>query len=218
MTDIRVTIFDDSAAIRDSLSILLSNSPGTVLCGAFPDVMNLRSAIEATRPEVILMDIDMPGLNGIEAVRMIRTFNAEVQILMMTIFDDDDKIFDAICAGANGYLLKSQSLDKILDAIREVKDGGSPMSSSIARKVLVLFQQNNPVKPTEEFHLTAREKDVLTCLVEGDSYKMIADRLEIGYATVNTHVKSIYKKLHVNSVAEAISKAMKNKLTSLIGL
>ena len=155
----------------------------------------------------------MPGLNGIGTVKLIKAAFPETPILMLTVFDDDQKIFDAICAGADGYMLKNRSLDKLLDAVREVQQGGAPMSPSIAKRVLQLFQNQNSFKTSEEFNLSNREKEVLGLLVDGASYKMIADKLTIGYDTVHSHIKKIYKKLHVNSMSEAVSKALKNKLT-----
>ncbi|MFI5172519.1 MAG: response regulator [Chitinophagales bacterium] len=210
--DIRVTLFDDNERLRDSLSMTFSKTRGYVLAGAFADCSNVEIAIEATKPDVILMDIDMPGMNGIEAVKLIRTTNKDVQVLMMTVFDDDEKIFDAICAGANGYVLKSTSLVTLLEFVKEVHEGGSPMSPAIARKVLTIVQQKNPAKKEEDpYDLSDREKEVLKWLVEGDSYKAIADKLFISYSTVNSHIKNIYKKLHVNSMSEAVSKVLKGK-------
>lgn len=213
MADIRVTMFDDNQRIRESLTMLFKNAPGFVFCGAYPDCSNVVDHIAIEKPDVVLMDIDMPGLNGIGAVKLIKESNPELCVLMLTVFDDDQKIFDAICAGADGYILKKTSLERLLDAVREAHQGGAPMTPSIARKVLALFQNKNTIKPNDEFNLSAREKDVLALLVDGASYKMIADKLEIGYDTVHSHIKRIYKKLHVNSMSEAVAKALRNNLT-----
>src|SRR5262245_59062185 len=161
MADIRVTIFDDNNDIRDSLAILFNTTPGFILGGAFNHANNAADHIEATLPDVVLMDIDMPGISGIQAVGHVRKVFPHLQIIMLTIFQDDDKIFDAICAGANGYVLKTRSLDEIISAVREVVAGGSPMSPSIARKVLELFQKNVSHAGDDNYLLTPREKEVL---------------------------------------------------------
>jgi DNA-binding NarL/FixJ family response regulator len=212
MADIKVIIFDDNKRIRESLEILFSHTKGFACSGTFPDCNTLLQNIDAAKPDVVLMDIDMPGMNGIDAVKKIRSKHAELEILMLTVFDDDQKIFDAIVAGANGYILKNRSLNRLMDAVKEVHEGGAPMTPSIAKKVLKLFQQANKPETSEEFNLSVREKEVLALLVKGASYKMIADQLKIGYDTVHSHIKNIYKKLRVNSMSEAVAKAIKNKL------
>ncbi len=212
MPDIKVILFDDNIRIRESLSILFKTTKGFDLCGVYPDTTNVLEHVEINNPDVILMDIDMPGMNGIEAVKLIKQKFPEKHILMLTVFDDDKKIFGAICAGASGYMLKNSSLEKLIDAVKEVNLGGAPMTPSIAKRVIELFQQQNTFTTSEEFDLSPREKDVLSLLVKGASYKMIANQLSIGYDTVNSHIKKIYKKLHVNSMSEAVAKAINNKL------
>lgn len=159
------------------------------------------------------MDIEMPGVNGIEGVRQIRSQFPRVQVLMQTVFHDDDNIFQAVCAGASGYLLKSTSPAGYLEAIRDVYEGGSPMTGSVARRVLQLFQQNQQLAVhTPDYHLTNKEKEVLQFMVQGKSFKMVADALGISYETVRTHTKNIYAKLHVNSNTEAVSKALNERI------
>lgn len=213
MNNIKVLLFDDNIRIRESLSILFNATRGFEFCGAYPDNTQVVELVELHQPNVVLMDIDLPGINGIDAVKLIRKNDLELPILMLTVFDDDQKIFDAICAGASGYLLKNKSLDQLIEAVKEVSLGGAPMSPSIAKRVLELFQKQNKFETADDFNLSPREKDVLAYLVKGSSYKMIADELQIGYDTVHTHIKKIYKKLHVNSMTEAVAKALKNKLT-----
>jgi DNA-binding NarL/FixJ family response regulator len=169
--------------------------------------------VQTDKPHVALVDIQMPGMSGIEATAIIRQEFPELPILIQTVFDDDAKIFAAICAGANGYILKSTPPIKLLEAIKEVFEGGSPMTPSIAAKVLKMFKdQNHKTSSVENIDLSEREKEILVLLVDGLSYKLIANRLFISYETVHSHVKKIYQKLHVNSVNEAISKALRNKL------
>ena len=213
MNNIKVLLFDDNIRIRESLSILFNATGGFEFCGAYADNMQVVELVELHQPNVVLMDIDLPGINGIEAVRRIRKTNTELPILMLTVFDDDEKIFGAICAGASGYMLKNKSLDQLIDAVREVSLGGAPMTPSIAKRVLELFQKQNKFETADDFNLSPREKDVLGHLVKGNCYKMIADELQIGYDTVHSHIKKIYKKLHVNSMTEAVAKALKNRLT-----
>ena len=216
MKETRIAIFDDSEHIRKTLSLLFLKLPGYTLAGAFAQADELVQRIEEVVPDVVLMDIDMPEVNGIEAVKILRKKFPELPVIMLTVFDDDEKIFDAICAGADGYILKTKSFDDLSKAIQEILSGGSPMSPSIARKVLQLFRSQNTSSAGEEYHLSEREKEVLKLLVNGDSYKMIADKLGIGYTTVNAHLKKIYRKLQVNSLGEAISKTLRNRLFLLV--
>lgn len=159
------------------------------------------------------MDIQMPGMNGIDGVKAIKTRYPEARILMQTVFEDEDKVFDAICAGASGYILKTASADEMVGAIRSVHAGGSPMTPSIAAKVLARFRANAaPNSSEEEYNLTQRERDVLGLLVKGLSYKMIADRIGISFHTVDSHIRKIYDKLHVSGMAEAVSKAVRKRI------
>jgi len=208
---IRVALFDDNKAFSSSLELLLKDSDDFLLSGTFGNAMNVLQKVAKAKPDVIIMDIKMPEVSGIEAVIAIRKEYPTMPILMQTVFEDDDKVFAAICAGASGYILKGTPPIKVLEAIAEVYAGGSPMSPSIARKVLTFFQSQQSVQ-TEFYDLSKREKEILKHLVEGYSYKMIADVCFISFNTVNAHLRKIYDKLHVNSSQEAISKALRQKL------
>jgi len=212
---LRIAIFDDNRNIRDSIGLLLMTEPDFELVGSYCHVLDCVEDIRESRPDVILMDIEMPGMTGIEAVIKIKKEFPQVQILMQTVFEDDDRVFDSICAGASGYLLKNFLNTKLVDSIRELQYGGSPMSPSIARKVLNKMQSvSSVIKPEEtpDYHLTAREKEVLSCLVNGLSYKMIGGELIISYETVRSHVKKIYEKLHVASLTEVVAKAIHQRI------
>jgi len=209
---LKVVVFEDNAQLREMLFQVINLTDGFSCTGAYPDAMDLEFKIRRSQPEIVLMDIDMPGISGIEAVRIIREKFPEVQVMMQTVFEDNEKVFDSICAGASGYLLKNSLSEQIISAIRELKNGGAPMSPGIATKVIHRFQEQNPYIKGEDFKLTEREKEVLTCLVKGMSYKMIADACFVSVDTVKFHIKKIYEKLHVNSKSEAVVKAMKNKI------
>lgn len=210
MKAIKVVLFDDNAMIRDSLSMLINEYEDIVLTASFSDCSDLIRDLKNMHIDVVLMDIDMPGLSGIEGVKLIRKHFPGVQVLMQTVFDDEEKIFAAIAAGATGYILKNTNSNNIIEAIREVYHGGAPMTPSIARKVLGHLQQTKSTH--EEHHLSSREKEVLSYLVQGLSYKMIADKMGITYDTVRAHMKKIYEKLHVSSMTEAVAKAIHQKM------
>lgn len=215
---VRVTIFDDNARLLDSLHILIDGSPGFQMAGTFTNCLDLETKIEKSQPDVILMDIEMPGINGIEAVKLVKQKFPRINVMMQTAFENDENVFAAICAGASGYILKNTPPAKILECIIEVYQGGSPMSPSVARKVLGFLQQPKaevkaPVN-TLDYNLSIREKEILSCLVKGMSYKMIADHCNITYETVRSHMKKIYDKLHVASMTEAVAKAINQKLVS----
>ncbi len=212
---LRIAIFDDNKNIRDSIKMLLQTEPEFEVVGVYCHVLDVIEDIKESNPDVVLMDIEMPGMTGIEAVKLIKQGFPQIQVLMQTVFEDDDRVFDSICAGASGYILKNHINTKLLESIREVQYGGSPMSPSIARKVLSKMQQIPQfVRPEEapDYHLTAREKEVLLCIVNGLAYKMIADQLNISYETVRSHVKKIYEKLHVASLTEAVAKAINQRI------
>ena len=213
MKNIKVTLFEDNRHLRESLTYLINGSEGLSCIGAFADCNDLLYQIKKSTPDVVLMDIELPGRNGIEAVTIIKQQFPEIQVLMQTVFHDDDNIFNAICAGASGYILKTTSPAGYIEAIQDVHNGGSPMTGSIARKVLELFQKNTtPVKTNSDYQLTPKEKEILQQLVKGKSFKMIADAIGSTYETVRTHMKNIYAKLHVNSNTEAVSKALQEKI------
>ncbi|MFD2574375.1 response regulator [Spirosoma soli] len=207
---IRVSIFDDNDSLRETLALVFDATDDLIVTGQYPNALDAVDAVRRDQPDVILMDIDMPGRTGIEAVQLIRQRTSQPKILMLTVFEDVERIFAAISAGAVGYLLKKTPADKIIDAIREVKAGGAAMTPSIAMKVLEAFRpgHDKQSKPSE-FLLTEKEKDVLLRLVEGDSYKLIAHHCQISMGTVRTHIVNIYEKLHVNSKSEAVAKALK---------
>ena len=211
---IRVTIFEDYADMREILSTLIESSDGFLLTGAYSNALEVLSIVRRNKPDVVLMDIQMPGLSGIEATRLIKQHYPEVRVLVQTMFDDNERIFAAICMGASGYILKSTPADKILESITDVHNGGSPMTPLIARKVLTMFAtQQQTIAVSEEYQmLSSREKEILGHLTKGLSYKMIADACGISYGTVNQHLKKIYEKLHVHSATEAIQKAMLQRI------
>jgi len=212
MIEIKVAIFEDNKQLRESLKELINTAENMVCIGSFPDAGKLVRNIEFAKPDVVLMDINMPGISGIEAVHIIKEKFPAVQILMQTVFEDNDKIFAAICAGASGYMLKKTTPQKMLEAVEETYQGGAPMSPSVAGKVLQMFRSQSNITKHEFIQLSVREKEILSLLVKGKSYKMIAVECFISTDTVSTHVRHIYEKLHVHSKSEAVAKAIKQKL------
>lgn len=212
MKEIRVAIFEDNRNLREGLFNLLESSDGFTCAGAFAHCERVVENIEETHPDVILMDIELPVVSGIEAVKIVRGKYPDIKILMETIFEDDDKIFRSICSGAQGYILKNTPPEEILNSIREIYEGGAPMSPVIASKVLTLFRNNLSNATNDSFNLSAREKEILKCLVDGMSYKLIADACFISADTVNGHIKNIYKKLQVHSKSEAVTKAIRGRI------
>ncbi len=205
--NIKVALFEDNALLRDSLFQLINGSEGFICTGAFPDCSDLIRKVESADPDVILMDIDLPGMNGIEAVGKINQTHPEIMIIMQTVFNDNERIFQSITAGASGYLLKNTSPARILESIREAATGGAPMTPSIAHKILEVFRSRKPALPAkEQSQLNDRQKEILECIFNGMSYKLIAEKLFISVDTVRYHVKNIYEILHVHSRDELISK------------
>ena len=209
---IKVVIFEDNDQLREMLFQMINISEGISCTGAYGNAMDIDFKIRRSQPDIVLMDIDMPGINGVEAVKILKEKYPQLKVLMQTIFEDNEKVFDSICAGADGYLLKNSLSDYLIPAIKELNDGGAPMSASIAKKVLNRFQEQNPYIQKDGYKLSDREKEVLTCLMKGMSYKMIADACKISIDTVKFHIKKIYEKLHVNSKSEAVIKAMRDRL------
>ena len=213
MPNIKVAIVEDQQATREGLAILIGNAPGFEITGRYGSVEQALDGLEATPPHVLLMDIDLPGMSGIEGVRAIRSLHSEMQILMLTVYGDDDHVFAAICAGACGYLLKGVPSERLLAAIRELRDGGAPMAPEIARKIVLMFQKLAPPRDRQR-QLTPREFQILRLLADGHSYKTCADQLSISLHTVRFHVRSIYEQLHVHSKSEAVLKALRCGLIS----
>ncbi|MHA4809443.1 response regulator [Flavitalea flava] len=203
---VKVVIYEDNPFLLNSLSELIGSADGLELKGAFENCNEVLQQMKECGPDVILMDIEMEGVGGLEGLRLIKQDFPQIEVMMLTVFDDSHKIFQAICHGASGYLLKKTSPDKIVEAIIDLHNGGAPMTSSVARKILNCFSR--PPAPADEISkLTSRELEVLQMLGKGNSYKMIAAQCNITIETVRTYIKRIYQKLQVHSGMEAIAKA-----------
>jgi DNA-binding NarL/FixJ family response regulator len=205
---IKIVVYEDNPDLRESLSVLLRGSMGFELVGAFVNCEKVAEQMQALRPDIVLMDIDMPVANGIKGLKIIKKIAPEVNVLMFTVFEDNENIFEAICSGAVGYLLKRTPPVRLLEAINDAYDGGAPMTSSVARKVLQMLPPQQRTADNVSYKLTERETEILNLLVKGNSYKMIADKCGISIDTVRTHIKKIYDKLHVHSQTEAVAKAI----------
>lgn len=211
---IKVLVYDDNDALRDSLELLFAADESAELLMIMPNAETVETDVRELKPDVVLMDIDMPVVNGVEAVKRIRKINSGLPVIMLTVFDDNENIFNAICAGASGYILKRYVVEEIPTAIKTVMEGGAPMTGSVARKVLAMLPA---AKTTEQetTQLSEKETAILQHLVNGYSYKMIAADLKLSIDTVRFHIKKIYDKLHVHSATEAVSKALRHKLLSV---
>ena len=208
---IKVVIFEDNRHLRESLHLLVSSSAEFECIGAFPDTRNISAHINKLMPDIILMDIEMPVMNGIDATHLIKQKFPDLPILILTVFNDSERIFQSLKAGGNGYLLKNSSPDEILNGMMEVYHGGSALSPAVARKVVQFFQAGLPAEQ-HDYHLTPKEKELLQLLVDGKSYKMIADAMLVSLETVKSHIKNVYRKLHVSSNSEAVAKAIKQRI------
>ncbi|TDW97377.1 response regulator [Dinghuibacter silviterrae] len=208
---VHLLVYEDNPDFRDALVQMINLTAEYRCDGAFEQCGRVEEDLKTYAPDVVLMDIDLPGTGGIEGVRRIRAVNASVKIIMLTVFDTNRHVLDAICAGASGYILKPQAFRKLFEAIDEVLSGGAPMSASVARMVLEHTRKGLQT-PSDGFSLSAKEQEVLGYLVRGNSFKMIASETGTSFETVKTHVKNIYEKLQVHSKSEAVAKALRNRL------
>lgn len=216
MKELRIAIFEDNKLLRDALQAIFNGTQGYNCCGAFADGNRWEIDIRRSEPDVVLMDIEMPGLNGIEVTKQASEKFPHIKILIQTVFNDNEKIFAALCAGASGYILKTDPPHRYLEAVTDVYNGGSPISSGVAKKILGFFSNKNVILVSPEadnYNLSDREKEILLLMVKGENFKNIAEKIFISYETVRTHVKHIYKKLHVASRSEAITKAIQKGIT-----
>ncbi len=209
MNEISVSIVEDIPEVRESLEQLIKNSKDFLLIGSYSNAENAEKALPLNIPDIVIMDINLPGKSGIECIAAIKDQCTGTQFIMFTIFEDDEKVFNALEAGAHGYLLKKTPKEKILEALKELYEGGSPMSTQIARKVLKSFQ-NNKAQNKEADILTKKENEILDLLSKGFLYKEIADKTAISINTVKQHIHNIYEKLHVQNRTEAINKVYKH--------
>ena len=207
----KIIIYEDHDGLRDNLSMLIDGTASMSVVGAFPNCKNVTAEVTALQPDLVLMDIDMPEVNGIEGVTRIKLLDPKIAVLMHTVFDDNDKLFAALEAGADGYLLKKTKPDRLIEAIEETHRGGSMMTPSVARRVIKRFNELH-LKPTNLYGLSSRESEILKFLTEGYSYKGIAAECFISMDTVSTHLRHIYNKLHVNCATAAVAKAIKERL------
>ncbi len=207
---LQVAIYEDNGMLRKQLSQYLNAQEDVEVIGSFSNAINITKDLKKIQPDVVIMDIDMPGIDGVRAVKLCKECQPEVQIIMYTVFEDDDKLFDSLCAGADGYILKKSPPQMLTDAIHDVYAGGVPLSPNIARKVLSTFQKQQ--KEADQFKLTKRELEILHLLTKGYSYKQIANECFIALDTVRKHVQHIYTKLHVRCGTEAVAKALKYRL------
>jgi DNA-binding NarL/FixJ family response regulator len=205
---INVSIVEDSDKFRETLARVLNRAEGFRCISQYPNAEEALKALPQDKPEVVLMDINLPGMNGVECVRQLKQLIPTIQVMMLTVYEDTENIFNALAAGATGYMLKRTPRDELLEAIREVHRGGSPMTTHIARKVVLSFQKAAPAaSPTEV--LSPREQEVLDCLAQGFLYKEIAEKLSISYETVHTYIRRIYEKLQVRTRTEAVAKFLR---------
>ncbi len=213
MNPIKVAIVEDQQATREGLAVLIGNTAGFAVTGRFASVEQALDRLELDPPDVLLMDIALPGMSGIEGVKQVRSRCPAIHILMLTVYGDDDHVFEAICAGACGYLLKGTPRDRLMAAIREMREGGAPMSPEVARKIVLTFQKLVPLK-NRDAQLTPREFQILRLLADGHSYKTCADQLSLSLHTVRFHIRNIYEQLHVHSKSDAVLKALRSGLIS----
>src|SRR5262252_508319 len=210
-TPITVAIIEDERDIRECLTVLINGTDGYSCIGSYRSMEEALEQLPHRLPDVVLSDIGLPGMNGIQGVRLLKQRHPKLLVLMLTVYDDDERIFDAMCAGACGYLLKKTPPARLLDSLREVVAGGAPMSPEVARRVIALFREIRPPERAD-YHLTPHETRLLKLFVEGHNYKTAAAELHVSVNTVNFHVRSIYDKLQVHSRSEAVAKALLNRI------
>ena len=206
---VSIIIFEDNDQLRESMVTLLNNSDGYQVTADYGHVTDAANIIRRYHPDVVIMDIDLPEKSGIEGVRIIKETKPETLVIMYTMFEDDEKLFNSLCAGANGYILKKTSPYKLFEAINEVMEGGAPMSPTIAKRVLQSFKNKSAA---QQYHLSPRETEILHLLIKGYSIKMMAAELKIAFDTTRAHLSNIYKKLHVNCGKEAIVKVLSERI------
>ena len=211
MPTIRVAVIEDVREVREGLASLFDSHDGFRCAGSYRTMEDALKHLLASRPDVILTDIGLPGMDGIAGTRSLRQLCPQVPIVALTVYDDDDNVFNAICAGASGYLLKNTAPARLLESIREVAVGGAPMSPEVARRVLLVFREFRPPQRAT-YHLTPQETELLKLMIDGHHYKTAADALGITRNTVSFHLKNIYEKLQVHSKTEAVAKALREKL------
>jgi DNA-binding NarL/FixJ family response regulator len=208
---LKVGIIEDQPKIREGLRALIDGTNGYRCVGSFGSMEEALAKVDHELPDVLLVDIGLPGMSGIEGTRRLKDRHPTLAVLMLTVYDDDRRIFDAMCAGACGYLLKKTPPARLLESLKEVVGGGAPMSPEVARRVVALFREIRP--PVQaDYQLTPHEIRVLTLLVEGHNYKTAADELGVSINTIRFHMRSIYDKLQVHSKSEAVSKALRNRI------
>ena len=207
---ITIAIVEDLDEVREGLRNFLVLDPDLQVLGTFRTALEAEESISRINPDIVIMDINLPGKSGIECIRSIREYNTQVQFMMFTVYENDEKVFEALQAGASGYLLKNTGLPHIIEALKELHRGGSPMSANIARKLVKAFQHPSPKAPSGDLaSLSMRETEILHLLAQGLLYKEIADQLAISTSTVRQHIHRIYEKLHVQNRTEALNKAFK---------
>jgi DNA-binding NarL/FixJ family response regulator len=212
MSNIKVVVFEDNTNLRRGLTTLINGSDGFECTGAFGNCDNLVKNITDTKPDVVLMDIELPGIDGIEALKILKPQFPGLKVLVETVFEDDEKVFHCICNGAEGYILKNSPPGQLFEAIREIHEGESPMTPGIASKVLAMFKPGTSLNGRQSHLLSSREKEILKYLVDGMSYKAVADKCFITTDELLRHVKSIYRKVQVHAKSEAMGKAIKGKI------
>src|SRR5215471_15317216 len=208
---IKVSIVEDRREIRDALAMLIGGTEGFCCAGAYRSMEDALDRVKGDLPDVVLCDIGLPGMSGIEGIRILKERYPELTILMLSVYDDDERIFDALCAGAGGYLLKRTSPARLIESLKEAVEGGAPMSPEVARRVVALFREVHPPE-REDYQLTPHETRLLKLLVEGHNYKTAAAELSVSFHTIHFHMRNIYQKLQVHSKSEAVAKALRNRI------